>query len=1599
MTRNFGVSSATRILLRASTLAGLGIFGVAMPAALAATPEVPAAAVTQAAHFEEKLVPAGATTPAENAALLGLIESYATQPAKDDFSAFDSFLAAHPESGWRVALRADMGLLDYQYGYFSRAIDSWQAAWEAGRNSRDPQVKALVDRVAGELLRMHARLGHADQLDALLAEIGDRPLTGQATEDLKGAKQGLWMMRHNPGVSYLCGPMALKNLLLAIGRPAGDVAFLDEYRSGPHGVSLAEVAGLAAKAKLDFSLVHRDAGQPIPIPSVVHWKVSHFAAIVGQANGRYHVKDPTFGRDLWVARGALDSETSGYYLVTGKQAISPWRVVDNSEAGHVRGMGYTTANDPLATTIYSPICRRCGGWSNASGISAIFEVQAGSLGHGGMTGYSFDEMLASLKLQDTPVGYVPPKGPPVPVTLTYNQSEATQPANFTFFNISPKWSLNWLAYIQDDPTNIGNSVQREVAGGGAVTESGFAANAFTPEEQTGAVLSYTAGASPSYKLAFPDGSSTTYARSNGATTYPRIIFVTAITDRFGNSVSLTYDSQFRLTTITDATARKTTFAYTNASFPLQVTKISDPFARSAILAYDSTGRLTSITDELGLVSSYTYDSTSLVNALKTPYGTTNFVYGENAPNLYLQATDPLGYTERVEFFEGAPNIPFSDPSNLVPPAIINPFNEYLNDRDTFYWDKHAYAVASGDYTQARNRHWVHLTTNTNVTGEVVESIKAPLENRLWFNYPGQPMTGGLGTAQNGTLDSPSIIARVLDDGSQQVTKMSYNSIGNITGKTDPAGRQTTYSYASNNTDLVGIQVKTGPSTTSNIAQFGGYVNHLPATYTDAAGKLWKLAYNAAGQITQRTDPLGYTTKYVYNTLGQLLTITNQNGVVASTYTYDTDGRIASLTDSEGLVVKYTHDNMDRLTLETYADGTTRKYVYSKLDLASVTDRQSRVTKYTYDANRNLITITDPAGNVTKIGYFENGQIKTLTDPNGNVTTYAIDIESRPLSKTFADGTALIATWQNTISRLASVKDPLGQIKQYTYAPDDMIAGVSYQNAVNTTPSVSYAYDPYYPRPISMTDGYGTTNYTDVPIGTAGAMSLAKETGPAINANASYTYDALGHVIYRAVGGNPETFSYDALGRMASHGNDIGEFAMSFLGQTGQMTNLQGSGIGTQWTYDTNTNDRRLLSVNSGAAARTFTYTTTAENDVTGITETLGATSQSWADTYDKADRLLTATLSTGASYTYAYDKANNITSIKNGSTTTALAYDTLNQAKAFKAKTFAYDANGNLTQDDLHTYQYDAENRLVSLGFLAQPGVSESFRYDGNNHRVVSVLVNGSTTTETHYFWCGQSLCEGRNANDKVTQRYFAEGEEAPLAGTLLYYGHDKTGNVRDVLSAQTGSLLGSNDYDPYGNALKTTGSANTDFRFGQMFYDKTSALYRSNFRLDDSRIGRWQNRDPAEETGGINLYAYAAGNPVNLIDPLGLWTGQIGLGSGVSFPMPWFPGNGFNLNPLFGFPFDGYGNIGFYNSGFGYGYIGQPLTWYGVPALPVYSWRDPAICNLGSGPYFPIDVGHVIYGFIGWPPYGPVDGGIHAVGIDYPQIGGGSAFLPVFKF
>ncbi|MFZ5655139.1 MAG: cysteine peptidase family C39 domain-containing protein [Pseudomonadota bacterium] len=362
------------------------------------------ARIHQVPGLEEPLVPTGPTTQAEDQALRALLDAYRRQAdpgrAQANRALFERFLRDHPQSAWRTAILTNLGLSDYREGYFSRAIAAWTDAWAAGRAATEPRARALADRAVGELLRMHARLGHADELTALLADLGDRELSGQASEALAGAREGLWSMRHNPGVAYLCGPMALKNLLLSQGASEQKVRFLDDFRSGPKGVSLRQVARLADRAGLDYRLVRREAGGAVPVPAIVHWKLSHFAAIVGEINGRYHLKDPTFGRDLWVTRAALEAESSGYFLIPAASKPDGFQAVSLAEAGKVRGMGNTGNNMPEATTPDDQT------------------AQPDDCDSHGMCRYSFTEMVVSLRLKDTPVGYRPPKGPPVFLTLT-----------------------------------------------------------------------------------------------------------------------------------------------------------------------------------------------------------------------------------------------------------------------------------------------------------------------------------------------------------------------------------------------------------------------------------------------------------------------------------------------------------------------------------------------------------------------------------------------------------------------------------------------------------------------------------------------------------------------------------------------------------------------------------------------------------------------------------------------------------------------------------------------------------------------------------------------------------------------------------------------------------------------------------------------------------------------------------------------------------------------------------------------------------------------------------------------------------------------------
>jgi YD repeat-containing protein len=1107
--------------------------------------------------FEEPLVPMGPTTADEDEALLRAISRYKSGDEASNFAMLDAFLKHYPHSAWRVALFTNEGLIDYRAGYFGRAIAAFAEAWRLGKDVEGLKQKALVDRAVGELIRMHSRLGHADQLADLLAEVNDRPLTGVAANWVSLAREALHKMRNNPGIAYLCGPMAVKNVLLTLHPDSPKAATLDAYRSGPHGVSFLTVARLATDVGLNYRMVYRkDPGDDLPLPAVVHWKVNHYAAIVGFEHGRYHVKDPTFGNaNLWITPQVLAAESDGYYLIPADAGGPLWADVSEIQAKPIYGMGLTNTSDPFATTPEDTCaCDRPIG------------------GDAGMPVANALAMLVSLRITDTPLFYEPPVGPAINIRLTYNQKEATQPANFDYGNLGPLWSMSWLSYIQDDPQNPSAQVTHVYAGGGGTVVAGCGSWTCTLSKDIyGLVLSRSGEGV--YTITYPDGRTDTYALNEPEGTNLRRVFLTSVTDPQGNGVTLGYDAQYRLTTLTDALGQVTTLQYEDATDPLKITSVTDPFGRSATFVYDSNGHLASITDAIGQTSTFAYGNSlaaDFINSMTTPYGTSNFTYTESSSavpysygTLYdrvLTLTDPLGYAQRVEYDDEAPGTSSgTDPEGCPPggPQGWSCDNQWMQYRNTYYWSS-ANLRNPNDYTTAENFHWLHDNTDTSETSRVLESIKKPLRNRVWFNYPGQSAFH-----RSGTLARPSFVGRRLSSGVGQFQQYAYNSQGRITCDKDPVGRVTWFDYAANGIDLMAVKQGTGGNdctsethgTFDTTAQYTYNSQHQPLTYTDASGETTTYAYNASGQRIGLTNPLSETTTYDYDGSGYLTSVTCPEGGTQESFTYDAMGRVATTTDAGGVTLGYTWDNLNRPTMIAYPDGTTRQLGYDKLDLASVTDRLGHTTYYTHDAGRNRVAVESAGGAITFLGYDGAGNLTSLTDPDGNTTYWDYNANNQPVAKTYADGSVETYTYTSGAGWLDQVTDPLGQVTQYGYTTDGRVSSMAYQNAQVATPAVSLTYDPRYPRVTSMTDGTGTTTYSYGAIGTPGANRLETVTVPSPSATISYVYDALGRMSTRTLGSDTETFGYDALGRLVGNQNSLGDFTFGYLGDTDQVTSM------------------------------------------------------------------------------------------------------------------------------------------------------------------------------------------------------------------------------------------------------------------------------------------------------------------------------------------------------------------------------------------------------------------------------------------------------------
>jgi YD repeat-containing protein len=116
--------------------------------------------------------------------------------------------------------------------------------------------------------------------------------------------------------------------------------------------------------------------------------------------------------------------------------------------------------------------------------------------------------------------------------------------------------------------------------------------------------------SSSYTMAFKSGEKRVFD-ANG--------ILVSIIDRNGNTTQLSYDSQGRLATVTDAVSRHLNFAYPSGTSNLVSTASSDA-GISYSYAYDGQGRLTQVTKPDNTTINFVYDTNNMITTVKDTQG-------------------------------------------------------------------------------------------------------------------------------------------------------------------------------------------------------------------------------------------------------------------------------------------------------------------------------------------------------------------------------------------------------------------------------------------------------------------------------------------------------------------------------------------------------------------------------------------------------------------------------------------------------------------------------------------------------------------------------------------------------------------------------------------------------------------------------------------------------------------------------------------------------------------------------------------------------------------------------------------------------------------
>ncbi len=894
-----------------------------------------------------------------------------------------------------------------------------------------------------------------------------------------------------------------------------------------------------------------------------------------------------------------------------------------------------------------------------------------------------------------------------------------------------------------------------------------------------------------------------------------------------SNVSYQYDAMDRLNRVVDQLDNVTRFEYDSVG---NLTKKILPDGGIYTYEYNDAGFLTKETDPLGNVTQKTYNAKGDVLTVTDAAGTTTYTYDKFGR--ILTKTDPMNGQTTYTYSKGGKLLSETDALNHTTAYGYDVYGNLITKTDALNY------VTRYEYDANNN-----LTKEIDSTGAVT-AYEYDSCNQLVKKV--NPL-GGVETYDYDLCGRKSSVTNV-----HGTVLYNYDDAGRLISTVDANNNITTYEY-----DVCGNLIKVTDALNGVMTHTYDACNRLEKTI-DSRENSVQYSYDACGRRTAIQDPSGNTFTTVYDLKGNVLRQIDAKQNVVSQKAYNLWGQPAASVDANGSFT-YTYNALGKLIREYEAgDDAEKVFAYDAVGrLTSVTDELGGLSTLTYDALGRVTRIQGPGGAKTDYTYDAMGRVLTESTPSGGTVHYTYNGLGQVTKKTNARGQEMVYTYDNT-GRLTCYTSP-DETLTYTYDNNGNLLTVS-----NGTKSIVRTYDALN----------RVTSYKDYHNKTVG-----------------YEYDANGNLTRLIYPDNTAViYTYDDCNRMKTVTDWCNHETVYTYDANGNVIRSRNWGSYTNKAYD---EKQRLTEMKTYSAEDEYLYN--------GYEYTYGPKSRIMEEkdiannrklcyTYDKSGRVLnrnvidltTDELLEEECESFSYDAAGNVL-------LPGYSYDSNNRLVTFNSDieepvSYAYDADGNMIMEDHEwgsghdCYSYDAKNRLKAKqafwdnyvydaeGLLCVEGEGDALGdvlLTYNPHARLSQLLMAEGGVETVKFVYGLGLISHSKWS---TSRFNEDNIEFPDENR--YYHYDYRGSAT-LLMTEDGMPCDRFNYSTYGAC---SGNGRPIFNYNGRDGVMWGSYMRNRFYMGN---GRFYNADILTGTithsPSLNRYAYAEGNPVTNVDPLGL--------------------------------------------------------------------------------------------------------------------------------